>query len=81
MIEKIKILIKHPFWHQLRDVRFLGFVVLGILVLLASWSGVNVIETNYELQKQAAQLDQQNKVQQLSNTNLELQNPYYNTDI
>ena len=80
MLEKIKKLPYSSISHQLRDVRFLGFLVFGLLVLLASWSGVRVIETNYELQKQTAQLDQQNQVQDLVNTNLKLQNEYYNTD-
>lgn len=80
MLEKIKKLQKYPGWHNLRDVRFLGFMVFGFLVLLASWSGVKVIETNYELQKQASQVDQQNQIQQLVNTNLDLQNEYYKTD-
>ena len=80
MFEKIKNLPNSSFWQNLHDVRFLGFVVFGILVLLASWSGVAVIETNYELQKQIARLDEQNKVQELANTNLKLQNEYYNTD-
>lgn len=80
MLEKIKTIPKLAIWHNLRDVRVLGFVVFGIMVLLASWSGVTVIETNYELQKQIAQLDQQNQLQQLSNTNLKLQNEYLNSD-
>ncbi len=80
MLEKIKNLVKNPVWRNVRDVRFLGFMVFGVMVLLASWSGVTVIETNYELQKQIAQLGQQNEVQQLTNTNLKLQNEYYNTD-
>lgn len=50
------------------------------MVLLASWSGVKVIETNYELQKQIAQLDQQNQIQELINANLKLQNEFYKTD-
>lgn len=80
MLEKIKNLSKSSIWRNARDVRFLGFMVFGVMVLLASWSGVTVIETNYELQKQIAQLDQQNQVQQLTNTNLKLRNEYYNTD-
>ncbi len=80
MLGKIKKYQKSAVWRNLRDVRFLGFMVFGVMVLLASWSGVSVIETNYELQKQIAQLDQQNQVQQLTNTNLKLQNEYYNTD-
>jgi cell division protein FtsB len=80
MLEKIKNYYKNPIWHNFRDVRFLGFLVFGVLTLLASWSGVNVIETNYELQKEIARIDQQNQVKQLANSNLKLQNEYYNTD-
>src|SRR3989344_5022829 len=80
MFKKIKNYQKSAVWRNLRDVRFLGFMIFGVMVLLASWSGVTVIETNYELQKQIARLDQQNQVHQLTNTNLKLQNEYYNTD-
>lgn len=80
MLEKLKKYQKLQIWQQLRDVRFLGFVVFGVMVLLASWSGVKVIEANFELHKQIAQLDQHNQVQQLINTNLRLQNEYYNTN-
>jgi cell division protein FtsB len=80
MLEKIKNYSKHPYVQNFRDTRFLGFLVFGILALLASWSGVTVIETNYELQKQIAQLDQLNQVSQLANSNLKLTNEYYNTD-
>jgi len=80
VVQKIKKIIKNPIWGQLRDVRMLGFMVFGVLTLLASWSGVNVIETNFVLQKQIAQLDQQNQLNQLSNSNLKLRNEYYNTD-
>lgn len=65
---------------QFRDVRVLGLMVFAVLVLLASWSGVSVIEANYELLQQINQQDQQNQVQQLTNNNLKLQNEYYNTD-
>jgi hypothetical protein len=48
-------------------------------VLLVSWSGVKAINSNFSLQKQISQLQQQNAVQQLANDNLKLQNDYYNT--
>lgn len=80
MLEKIKKLQHLSIWTELRDVRLLGFIVFGLLVLLASWSGVKVIETNYVLQKEAAQIDQNNQIQELVNTNLNLQNEYYKTD-
>jgi len=80
MLEKIKN--SHYFYYlqELRDVRVLGLVVFGALVLLVSWSGIQVIQTNYDLQKQISKLQQENQVQQLENTNLKLRNEYYNTD-
>jgi len=55
-------------------------VIFVVIVLLISWSGVKSIQTNYGLQKQIAELKQQNQVQQLSNDNLALQNQYYNSN-
>jgi len=66
--------------NRLNDVRFLGQVIFGVIVLLISWSGVKAIQTNYNLQKQIAALEQQNQVQKLANENLKLQNQYYNTN-
>lgn len=80
MIEKIKIYFHQQLIPQFRDIRFVGFVVFGILVLLVSWSGVSVIETNYSLQKQVSQLEQENQVAELENNNLKLQNEYYNSN-
>ena len=79
MIDKIKTYANHQLVQQFRDVRFVGFVVFGILVLLVSWSGVAVIETNYDLQKQVSKLEQENQVSILENNNLKLQNEYYNS--
>ncbi len=79
MIEKIKKYQHSTLVQQFRDIRFVGFVVFGILVLLVSWSGVSVIETNYELQKQVSQLEQEIDVAELENNNLRLQNEYYNS--
>ncbi len=80
MIEKIKNSRYYSYVQQLRDVRVLGLVLFGALVLLVSWSGIQVIQTNYELQKQISKLQQQNVVQQLENNNLKLRNEYFNTD-
>ena len=80
MIEKIKKYYNHRFVQQFKDVRFAGFVVFGILVLLVTWSGISVIETNYELQKQVSKLEQENQVSHLENNNLKLQTEYYNSD-
>jgi len=68
------------FVNRLNDVRFVGQLLFLIVVLLVSWSGVKVIQTNYGLQKQISVLKQQNEVQKLQNENLALQNQYYNSN-
>lgn len=69
-----------PYVLALRDVRFAGMVVFGVIVLLITWSGVKVIDTNYGLQKQISQLKQENAVRRLENQNIALKNEYYKTD-
>jgi cell division protein FtsB len=66
--------------NRLNDVRFVGQLLFVVIVLLISWSGVKVIQTNYSLQKQISVLKQQNKLQQLQDENLALQNQYYNSN-
>lgn len=80
MLDKIKNLIKHPYIKELRDVRSLGLVAFGVIVLLVSWSGVRVIETNYQLEKDVARLEEQNTIERLENQNQALENEYYRTD-
>jgi cell division protein FtsB len=65
---------------QFRDVRAVGLLLFVVIVLLISWSGVKVIDTNYRLQKQISEYDQQVQVQKLTNTNLKLQNQYFQTN-
>ena len=65
---------------RLSDIRFIGQVVFAVIVLLVTWSGVKSVQTNYGLQKQISGLQQQNDLQQLQNTNLKLQNEYYNSN-
>lgn len=65
---------------QWRDTRLWAFVVFAVVVVVASWSGVRVIETNYELQKKIARLQQQNQITQLQNENQKLKNQYLETD-
>lgn len=65
---------------QLHDVRFVGLMTFALMILLISWSGAKAIDTNYRLQKQISQLEQQNAVHRLANDNLKLQNQYFNTD-
>lgn len=77
--------IKHRYWKikeyvmQLRDVRVVGLLLFLVVVLMISWSGIKSIETNYQLQREIAQLQQQNELQELTNRNLELENAYFDT--
>lgn len=80
MLTKIKTAILDYIVPNLRDVRFLGLITLGVLVLLTSWSGMRIIELNYGLQKEIAALTAKNQVRQLENENLRLKNQYLNTD-
>lgn len=70
----------HPFLAQFRDVRAIGLVLFLAVALMVSWSGAKVIQSNYELQKQISQLEQEIAVQKLANENLKLQNQYYGTN-
>ena len=63
--------------NKLNDTRFIGQFIFVIIVLLISWSGVKVIQTNYGLQKQIETLKQLDQVQELKDKNLALQNQYY----
>lgn len=78
-MQKCEVLIKE-YVHSLRDVRNVGLLVFVIIVLLVSWSGIKTIQKNYTLQKQISQLQQENEVDTLQNTNLALRNEYYSTD-
>ena len=77
---KAKTLLKHPIIQDLRDVRMLGLGVFLVLVLLVSWSGVRVIETNYRLQQEIARMEEQTKLLELETANKELENKYYTTN-
>ena len=72
--------IEHPRFKQLSDPRNIGLYIFGFMTLLITWSGVNTIQTNFELQKKISLLQQQNDVQKLENGNLKLKNQYLGTD-
>ena len=87
MFDKTKIMQKldpyadivHTYVLSLRDVRNVGLLAFTVIVLLISWSGVKSIQTNYGLQKQISQLQEEDQVQGLENADLALQNQYLNT--
>lgn len=76
MIKKYKI---SEIIETLRDVRVVSFIAFGIISLLVAWNIIGVIEKNYELQQQIAQLDRENTLQSLRNTNQALRNEYFNS--
>jgi cell division protein FtsB len=80
MLQKLKQLQNHPKLAQFRDVRAIGLLIFLAVALGVSWSGIKVIQKNYDLQKQISQLRQENEVGELENNNLKLQNQYLNTD-
>lgn len=80
MFDKIKNLPNDSRLKQLRDIRVLGLLVFGVIVLLVTWSGVQVIESNYKLERQVVRLEQEIEVKKLENANLKLRNEFYNTD-
>ena len=80
MLQKIKKLPKAEAISWLSDVRNLGLMVFAVIALLVTWSGIKVVQTNYDLQKQISTMQQQNEVRKLENSNLALRNQYYNTD-
>jgi cell division protein FtsB len=80
MVNKIKNHYQSIKWYLQWDLRTMGQLVFLVVVLLISWSGVKAIQSNYVLQKQVSTLQQQNQVQRLENSSLQLQDNYYNTN-
>jgi len=80
MLNKFSGIAKGKSLKGLFELRTIGQLVFAVIVLLVSWSGVKVIQSNYELQKQISAMEQVNAVQTLENNNLRLKNQYLNTD-
>lgn len=65
---------------RLTDIRYAWQWVFIALVLAVTWSGAKAVQTNYGLQKQISQLQQQNRLAELESQNARLQNEYYKSD-
>lgn len=65
--------------HSLRDIRTLGILVFVVVLLVMTWSGIKVVDTNYGLQKQINEMQQKTDVAKLQNETLKLRNEYYAT--
>ncbi|NDC22106.1 septum formation initiator family protein [bacterium] len=68
------------FIDRLSDLRFLMQIGFAIFILMISWSGIQSIQANYNLQKQITELNQQNDLMTMSNENLRLQNDYFKSN-
>ena len=79
MLSKLKHNLIQQLASYLSDVRNIGTVAFGIIAVLVTWSGVKVVQTNYDLQKQISAMQQENEVKKLENANLKLKNQYLNT--
>lgn len=62
---------------MLQDTRVLGLLAFGVVALLVTWSGIKVVQTNYELEKKISVAKQRNAVSQLENQNMRLKNQYF----
>lgn len=80
VFDKIQILWNDRRRKQLTDPRNIGLYIFTVIVLAISWSTVKTIQTNYDLQKKVATLEEQNKILQLQNENAKLENKYFETD-
>ena len=65
---------------MLTDTRVLGLLAFGVVAILVTWSGVKVVQTNYELEKKISIARQENAIDKLENQNLKLKNTYYETN-
>lgn len=70
----------HKKYKNFTDVRVIGLVMFGMVVILVTWSSLRVLQVNFELQKKEAYLRQKNEVNKLENGNLKLRNTYFETD-
>jgi cell division protein FtsB len=77
MIAKIKNTYKKIEDLGLTDVRNIGLIIFGVLVLMVTWSGSKAISLNYELQKRVDRLAQENSLLELENESQKLRNEYY----
>jgi cell division protein FtsB len=68
------------FISRFKDLRMVGLSVFVVVILMVTWSSINTIQTNYELQKEIAKLEQENALTALENENERLSNEYFASD-
>lgn len=80
MFAKIKSINRQEIIEYLSDARNLGLIVFVIIAILVTWSGIKVVQTNYDLQRQINAMQEENEVIRLENANAALRNKYLETD-
>ncbi len=80
MLQKIRRIKIASIIATLRDVRVIGVIGFGVIALLVTWNSIGVIQQNFELQQDIAELEGEITIQELENANLALRNEYYTTD-
>jgi cell division protein FtsB len=80
MLYKIKTYITEMIIPSLKDKQVISLFGLGILAVLTSYSGVQLIEINYRLQQDISSLEARNRITKLENDNLRLKSEYLKTD-
>lgn len=80
LLNKINTSNFHKKYKNFTDVRVIGLLMFGLVVILITWSSLRVLQVNFELQKKEAYLRQKNEVSKLENENLKLKNTYFETD-
>jgi hypothetical protein len=66
---------------SLIDPQNIGVYIIFIVALSVAWSSVNVIQKNYELERQLSTLESEIVLQEQKNKNLQLKNEYFKTDV
>lgn len=64
----------------LTDTRVLSLLAFGVVAILVTWSGIKVVQTNYELEKKISIARQENAISELKNANMKLKNQYYQSN-
>lgn len=80
MFDKIRNSINNKAVQQLLDPRNIALYIFSVIVLAIAWSGAKTVQNNYQLQKQIAELKQQNQLLALGNGNTFLQNEFYQSN-
>ncbi len=64
----------------LNDSRLFFMIILAVIAVSVFWNGSKIIQQNFDLSQQVAEIQRENEILELENRNKELQNEYLQTD-